>query len=321
MTFMVNSSSHRPSTSYQIINLTASLQKVIARVKTAHANFDTSSAMTPVTDRQGRFSPLKAGTLALAFLPALVIAYWFLTHQLGPLPVKAALRLIGDWTIRFLVITLALTPLQRLINWPRITLIRRMLGVTAFAYALTHFMLYIVNSKYDLGFVASEIIHRIYLTIGFVALLGLSLLAGTSFDSSIRKLGKRWKQIHQLVYGIAVLGLLHYFIQSKIDVSPATLMAGLFILLMIYRVFINRRIALTPRVLGLSAVLASLLTALTEFAWYGLATGVDPFRIAKANLLISFGLRPAVIVLLVGLVPCAFVMFRNFSAAPQKQAA
>ena len=277
--------------------------------------------MTPITDRQGRFSPLKAGTLALAFLPAIVIAYWFFTHQLGPLAVKAALRLIGDWTIRFLVITLALTPLQRIINWPKIALVRRMLGVTTFAYAMTHFILYIVNSKYDLGFVASEIFYRFYLTIGFVALLGLSLLAGTSFDSFIRKLGKRWKQIHQLVYGIALLGLLHYFIQSKIDVSPATLMAGLFILLMVYRVFIHRRMALTPKVLAVSAVLASLLTALTEFAWYGLATGVDPFRIAKANFLFFFGLRPAVIVLLVGLVPCAFVMFKNFKSVPQKQVA
>ena len=277
--------------------------------------------MTPITDRQGRFSPLKAGILALAFLPALVIAYWFLTHQLGPLAVRAALRLIGDWTIRFLVITLALTPLQRLINWPKIALVRRMLGVTTFAYAMTHFTLYIVNSKFDLGFVASEIIHRIYLTIGFVALLGLSLLAATSFDSSIRKLGRRWKQIHQLVYGIAGLGLLHYFIQSKIDVSPATLMAGLFILLMIYRLFINRRMALTPMVLAISAMLASLLTALTEFAWYGLATGIDPFRIAKANLLFSFGLRPAAIVLLVGLVPCAYALLRNFITAPQKQTA
>jgi methionine sulfoxide reductase heme-binding subunit len=277
--------------------------------------------MTPVTDRQGRFSPLKAATMALAFLPALVIAYWFLTHQLGPLAVRAALRLMGDWTIRFLVITLALTPLQRFINWPKIALVRRMLGVTAFAYALTHFSLYVVNSKYDLGFVASEIIHRIYLTIGFVALLGLSLLAATSFDSSVRQLGKRWKQIHQLVYAIAVLGLLHYFIQSKIDASPATLMAGLFILLMIYRLFINRRMALTPKVLALSAVLASLLTAITEFAWYGLATGVDPFRIAKANLLFSFGLRPAMIVLLVGLVPCGYAIFREYVQMSRKQAA
>jgi methionine sulfoxide reductase heme-binding subunit len=277
--------------------------------------------MTPLTDRQGRFSPLKATTLALALLPAAVIAYWFFTHQLGPLPVKEALRHVGDWTIRLLVITLALTPLQRLLNYPKITLIRRMLGVTTFAYALTHFLLYIVNSKYDLVFVASEIILRFYLTIGFVALIGLSLLAATSFDSAVRKLGKKWKLLHRLIYAIAVLGLLHYFIQTKIDVSPATLMAGFFILLMIHRIFISRRMALTPPVLATSAGLAGLLTAITEFAWYALATGVDPWRIAQANLMFSFGLRPAIIVLLVGLIPCGFVMLRNLRIPSQKQAA
>ena len=277
--------------------------------------------MTPLTDRQGRFSPLKTTTLALALLPAAVIAYWFFTHQLGPLAVKTALRLIGDWTIRLLVITLALTPLQRLFNWPKITLIRRMLGVTTFAYALTHFILYIVNSKYDLVFVASEIVLRFYLTIGFVALIGLSLLAATSFDSAVRKLGKKWKMLHRLVYAIAVLGLLHYFIQSKIDVSPATLIAGFFILLMIYRVFITKRVGLTPTVLAVSAAVACILTAVTEFAWYALATGVDPWRIAQANLMFSFGLRPAVIVLLVGLVPCAFAMLRNLRIPSQKQTA
>jgi methionine sulfoxide reductase heme-binding subunit len=277
--------------------------------------------MTPLTDRQGKFSPLKATTLALALLPAAVIAYWFLTHQLGPLPVKEALRHVGDWTIRLLVITLALTPLQRVLNYPKIALIRRMLGVTTFAYALTHFLLYIVNSKYDLVFVASEIILRLYLTIGFVALIGLSLLAGTSFDSAVRKLGKKWKMLHRLVYGVAVLGLLHYFIQTKIDVSPAVLMTGFFILLMVYRVFIMKRVSLMPAVLATSAVVAGVLTAITEFAWYALATGVDPWRIAQANLMFSFGLRPAVIVLLVGLVPCAFVILRNLRVTAQKQTA
>jgi methionine sulfoxide reductase heme-binding subunit len=267
--------------------------------------------MTPLTDRQGKFSLLKSATLALAMLPALVVCYWFITHQLGPLPVKAALRLMGDWTIRFLVITLALTPLQRVLNWPKVALIRRMLGIAAFAYAIAHFILYIVNSKFDLAFVASEIVLRFYLTIGFVALIGLSLLAATSFDSAVRRLGKRWKMLHRSVYAIALLGLFHYFIQSKIDVSPATLIAGLFILLMIYRVFISRRITLTPLVLTTSAGLAGLLTAIIEFAWYALATGVDPWRIAKANLMISFGLRPAIIVLLVGLIPCGFVILRN----------
>jgi sulfoxide reductase heme-binding subunit YedZ len=90
---------------------------------------------------------------------------------------------------------------------------------------------------------------------------------------------------------------------------------------MIYRVFITKRVSLTPRVLAISAALACVLTAITEFAWYGLTTGVDPWRIVKANLMFSFGLRPAIIVLLVGLIPCGFVILRNLRIPSQKQVA
>jgi methionine sulfoxide reductase heme-binding subunit len=273
--------------------------------------------MTPLTDRQGKLSPLKIITLALLLLPGVVIAYWFFTNQLGPLAVKAALRLVGDWAIRFLIVALALTPLMRVLNWPKLSLIRRMVGVGAFAYAFSHFALFIVHSKFDLVFVATEIALRFYLTIGFVALLGLSLLAATSFDAAIRKLGRNWKLLHYSVYGIAVLGLLHYFIQTKADVSPATLLAGLFILLMLHRVFIWKRLGLTPKTLTVSALGAGLLTALVEFAWYGLATGVDPWRIAAANLMLGFGVRPAVMVLLVGLVPAAYVQVRSLLGKDQ----
>ncbi len=275
-------------------------------------------------DRQARkvFGRSRAATFALALLPALVIAYWYFTNQLGPLPIKAALRLVGDWTIRFLVITLALTPLQRVLNWPKISLIRRMLGVTTFAYALTHFTLYIVQSKFDLGFVASEIILRIYLTIGFVALIGLSLLAATSFDSAIRKLGKKWKMIHRLIYGIAVLGLLHYFIQSKIDVSPATLMAGFFILLMIHRIFISRRHGPHPSGAGNQCRACRI-----AHGHHGICLvcrwprALIPGALPQANLMVSFGLRPAVIVMLVGLIPCGFVIWRNWQGTLKRQVA
>jgi len=257
--------------------------------------------LSPWTDRTGRFSPLKTGTFVLVCIPALLVAIALWRNELGPLPYKEALHRIGDWTVRFLVLTLALTPLQRILMWPKLALIRRMLGVTAFTYALTHFTLYIVYSKYDLLFVASEIVKRIYLTIGFTALIGLCLLAATSTDSALRKLGRNWKRLHMIVYGIAVLALLHYFMQSKIDVTQATLWSGFFFLLMVYRIALKFRFALTPLTLAISAIAASLLTAAAEFAWYGLATGVDPFRVLKANLIFAYGLRPAVIVLLVGL--------------------
>jgi sulfoxide reductase heme-binding subunit YedZ len=258
--------------------------------------------LSPWTDRAGRFSLLKTAVFVLVSLPALYYAVKLGQNDLGPLPYKEALHRIGDWTVRFIILTLLLTPLQRIVMWPKLALIRRMLGVTAFAYALTHFSLYVVNEKFDLVFVASEIVKRIYLTIGFTALIGLSLLAATSTDWALRKLGRNWKRLHMIVYGLAVLALLHYFMQSKIDVSQATLWSGFFILLMIYRIAVKFRFALTPLTLAISAIAAGLMTALIEFAWYGIATGVDPVRVLKANLVFAYGLRPAWMVLIVGLV-------------------
>ena len=271
--------------------------------------------ISPWTDRTGRFSVLKTVVFILVLLPAMYYAIELWQNDLGPLPYKEALHRIGDWTVRFLIITLALTPLQRILMWPKLALIRRMLGVTTFAYALTHLTLYTVNEKFDLVFVASEIAKRIYLTIGFTALIGLSLLAATSTDWALRKLGRNWKRLHMIVYGIAVLALLHYFMQSKLDVSPATMWSGFFILLMIYRIALKFRFALTPPVLALCAVTAGLMTAIVEFAWYGLATGVDPFRVLKANLVFAYGLRPAWIVLIVGIIAALLPWIRPVYAA------
>lgn len=268
-------------------------------------------------DRQGRLSPLKLATLALAVAPAVVIAYWFFTGALQPLSVKNAIHLTGDWAIRFLVLTLALTPLQRMLNYPKIALIRRMVGVTAFAYAFAHFTLYIINSKYDLGFVASEIYHRFYLTIGFVALLGLSALAATSFDAAVRKLGQNWKRLHQISYVLAGLGLFHYFLQSKIDIASATWTTGLFILVVTLRVMVSKRIALTPLKIAFAAVIACVLTAATEYAWYNFATGINPMRVFMANFSVAHGLRPALITLVVGLGAALVIAAKAYRFGPQ----
>ncbi len=274
-------------------------------------------------DRQGRFSPLKTATLALAVAPALMTAYWFYTGALQPLSVKNAIHLTGDWAIRFLVLTLALTPLQRMLNNTKIALIRRMLGVTSFAYAITHFSLYIVNIKFDVGLLVSEITHRFYLTIGFVALLGLSALAATSFDSAVRKLGQNWKRLHKISYALAVLGLFHYFLQSKIDVFAATYTAGLFILAMVLRYMVSRRMSLTSLNIAFAAGIACVLTAGLEYAWYALATGISPMRVFQANFSVAHGLRPALIALAVGLISSAIIYLRTLqkTAFPNRQSA
>lgn len=267
--------------------------------------------MMPWTDRSGNFSPLKTAALAGACLPAILLA-WAAARgtlapagSLGPLgarPITEAIHQTGDWAIRFLMMSLAVTPLRRIANWPKLILVRRMLGLAALFYALAHLTLYAVDLKLDILRVASEIVLRFYLTIGFVALLGLILLGSTSTDAAIRRLGKRWNRLHKIVYPIGLLATLHFFIQSKADVYEPTLMAGLFLLLMFYRLAYWRGFALTsPVVLAAVAVLAALGTVAAEFAWYAIATGVPPGRVLAANLQFSFSIRPAWWVLATGL--------------------
>jgi sulfoxide reductase heme-binding subunit YedZ len=267
--------------------------------------------MMPWTDRSGNFSPLKTAALAGACLPAILLA-WAAARgtlapagSLGPLgarPITEAIHQTGDWAIRFLMMSLAVTPLRRIANWPKLIMVRRMLGLSALFYALAHLTLYAVDLKLDILRVASEIVLRFYLTIGFVALLGLILLGSTSTDAAIRRLGKRWNRLHKIVYPIGLLATLHFFIQSKADVYEPTLMAGLFLLLMFYRLAYWRGFALTsPVVLAAVAVLAALGTVAAEFAWYAIATGVPPGRVLAANLQFSFSIRPAWWVLATGL--------------------
>src|SRR5208282_3264457 len=114
-------------------------------------------------------------------------------------------------------------------DWPKLLLVRRMVGVAALAYGLTHFCLYVVDQNFRLPSVVSEIVLRFYLTSGFVTLVGLSVLGATSTDAAVRRLGRRWKWLHRTLYPIAALALLHYFIQSKANVSEAVMFAGFYV--------------------------------------------------------------------------------------------
>src|SRR6516162_598849 len=187
-------------------------------------------------ERSGRWSPVKIVAFVAAVLSALWIAYQAAADELGARPVTEAIHQAGDWTLRFLLITLAVTPAQRILNYPRIILARRTLGVACAGYAVLHFSLYVLDQHFDLFKVASEIVLRIYLTIGALGLAGLIALASTSTDAAISRLGSgRWHRIHRLVYGIAVLAAVHFFIQSKLEIYQPVLMAGFLIWLLAYR--------------------------------------------------------------------------------------
>ncbi|MCJ2024555.1 sulfite oxidase heme-binding subunit YedZ [Methylobacterium sp. J-067] len=269
----------------------------------------------PWLDRAGRLSWLKLVLFLACLAPACELAIAYRLDALGAKPVTALIHGTGEWAVRFLLAGLAITPLRRIADWPKLILVRRMLGVTAMAYALAHLALYVTDQNFDLVKVVSEIALRIYLTIGFVALAGLIALGATSTDAAIRNMGPNWHRLHRLVYTITVLGLVHYFLQAKIDVSAPVFWTGVFLLLMGWRIMRKFRLPERPWALLLLAIAAALLTAGLEAAWYGLASGVPASLVLAANLDFSGPIRPAWWVLAVGLALPVTALVRTSRAA------
>jgi methionine sulfoxide reductase heme-binding subunit len=275
----------------------------------------------PWNDRRGRFSRLKASVFALAFVPGIVLIGQYLAGALPGRPVMELVHGAGFWTVRFLLISLAITPMRRMADWPEIVLVRRMVGLTALAYVIAHLLLYVVDENFRLGTVASEIVLRVYLTIGFVALLGLALLGATSTDGWIRRMGRNWKQLHRIVYLLAALGVLHFFMQAKANVSEAVMMAGFLLWLLLWRVMPARFQASVPALLLMAPVVA-VGTALIEYGWYAVATRINPMRVLAANwnwhAAMNVGPRPAVWVLVVAVLVALIPLYRV--AFPRKRA-
>ena len=269
----------------------------------------------PWNERNGRFSPLKAAVFAGLFVPAGWIVTRAATGALEPKVVTEMLHLTGQWTVRFLMLALLVTPLMRSARYPRLVAVRRMVGVAAFAYAAAHLTLYVVDQHFDLAHVASEIALRVYLTIGFVAWLGLAALAATSTDGMIRRLGARWRTLHSLVYPIAALGLLHFMIQAKADVSEPVMMTGFFSILMLFRVFVKRGLPAWGAVLA-AAALSPPLTALIEATWYALIRHIPFWEVWGANFDPDMAFRPSAYVAAAG---AAFAVVALARRAPAKR--
>jgi methionine sulfoxide reductase heme-binding subunit len=254
-------------------------------------------------EKSGHWSPEKVIAFVGACLPALWLAWRAWSGDLNPArPVNEAIHSAGYWTMLFLVMSLAVSPARRLFAAPKLINMRRTLGVTAFCYAVLHLSLYILDQKFDLAKVASEIALRIYLTIGFVALTGLIALAATSTDGMIRRLGAaRWNGLHNIVYAIAILGIIHFMMQTKLDITDSVMVAGFLFWLLGYRLMHRyvgevtylRSIALT--------FIAAALTAIAEAAWYGATTGVAAWRVFAVNFDWDMAPRPSHWVLIAGL--------------------
>jgi sulfoxide reductase heme-binding subunit YedZ len=270
-------------------------------------------------DRTGAFSWLRAAALIAAVLPALWLLERTLTNDLGSRPINEALHFTGTWTIRFLIATLAVTPLRVLGRWPKLIGIRRYLGLTTFAYAALHFTLYIVSQSFDLIHVAAEIALRIYLLIGFTAFLGLCILASTSTDASIKRLGaQRWTKLHKIIFIVTPLAVVHSFLQAKIDVTDATIIAAFAVLLIALRLLKRYGNAENPLAVAAVALGVALATALIEAAWFAILTGVDPRLVLEADLDITMA-RPVWYALGAGLLMTLIAVIRRNARRKARQ--
>lgn len=160
-----------------------------------------------------RLSSAKPLVLLFGLVPFAWLFWGAATDALGANPAEFLSRATGDWTLRFLCLTLAITPLRQFLGWPELARFRRMLGLLTYFYALLHLLCY---SWLDMGFdwadTVRDIIKRPFIWLGFGAFVLLTLLAATSLNRAVRWLGsKRWQRLHQSVYAIAALSLLHFF--------------------------------------------------------------------------------------------------------------
>jgi sulfoxide reductase heme-binding subunit YedZ len=191
----------------------------------------------------------------LALLGCLVPFAWIAAgvasvpgFSLGANPVEEILHTLGKWGLNFLLLTLCITPLGQLTQWPHWMRLRRMLGLTAFIYVLAHFLFYVViDQGLEMRVVVEDVARRPYITLGFLGLLLLVPLALTSTRRAMRRLGRRWQRLHRLVYPVAILGCVHFYWQVKADLREPLLYSGLLILLLGWRWWQHRR-RLSPAV-------------------------------------------------------------------------
>lgn len=198
----------------------------------------TSAAARPVARRR----LVWWGVLLLALVPALwglgaiLSDYFRSTRHLGSDPIKALEHFYGNWTLRFLIAALLVTPLRRTFGWNWLQRYRRLLGLIAFTYAALHLLTYaILDMELTWALLAEDLTERAYIIIGMIAFVLLALLAATSSAAAVRRLGRWWVRLHRLVYVAVILGTIHFWMSVKADIREPAFYAGVFTLLLGYR--------------------------------------------------------------------------------------
>ena len=179
---------------------------------------------------------IKSIIFILCLLPLALLFRNFYFDELGANPFEVLTRSTGEWTLRFVLITLAMTPLRRITGaaWP--LRFRRMFGLFTFFYVCVHLLTYLwLDHFFDWEEIVTDIVKRPYITLGMLAFLFLTPLALTSTKKMMKRLGKRWKSLHKLIYAIAVLGVLHFLLLVKADLREPIIYAAILFVLFLVR--------------------------------------------------------------------------------------
>src|SRR5215475_91799 len=274
-------------------------------------------------DARGRLSALRIAALVLLLLPiALAFTAPWTSEEFNARPFNDLTHRAGYWALMFVIISLAITPLRRIARYGALVDVRRMIGVGAFCYAVAHILFNIMHEKFNVLKVATEIVLRLYLTIGFISFLGLTALAVTSTDGMVRRLGgRRWQKLHQLIYVIVLLALIHFFQQTKLDEWVPTFFAGLVGWLLGYRLMVRGRSG-EPSALMLF-VLTVVVTALTficEAIGIAIAFNSTPWMVLQMAFdvdLATLDVRPGWLVLAAGLAVVVLDLVRSRMRKPR----
>jgi methionine sulfoxide reductase heme-binding subunit len=279
-------------------------------------------------DRRNRVSPLRITVLALLLLPLAKAIFQAGDIAHSARPINELIHRAGFWALIFLGVTLAVTPFRQIFRYGTLIDVRRMLGVGTFCYIAAHLALFFADQSYSVGKVVHEITHRVYLIIGATAWLGLATLAATSTDGMVRRLGApRWRRLHQIIYGIALLALIHYFQQTKADVTVPIFAASLFFWLIAYRLLAwwQDTTHLSTLSLLALAVGVSVVTFLGEAIGIAIAFHVSPLLVLGTIFDFGAGVRPGWQVLAAGLavvmVDAIMVRWKGRAARPRAVAA
>lgn len=189
---------------------------------------------------------VKPAVFVLSLVPLAMLIWWAFNDGLGANPVEFITRHTGSWGLRFLIITLCVTPLRKLSGWNSLVRIRRMLGLFAFFYLSLHFLTYLVlDAEFSLAYIVEDVVKRLYITAGFTGFCLLIPLAATSTNGMVRRLGgKRWQQLHKLVYPAVLAGCLHFLWLVKADLrEPLIYLSIVLVLLLLRTPFVDRRLS------------------------------------------------------------------------------